>query len=86
MRTAESLTCRIRSCRRDLALGRVIPNNTHFDTTRSNIEFTGAQAVDLPIPEGVQPALRHPFKGNMDVAAVPGCLPVRGERMVHQDP
>ena len=32
--------------------GRVIPNNTHFDTTRANIEFTGAQAIDLPIPEG----------------------------------
>jgi tryptophanase len=43
--------------------GRVVPNNTHFDTTRANIEFTGAQAVDLPIPKGRQPALRHPFKG-----------------------
>ena len=50
--------------------GRVIPNNTHFDTTRANIEFTGAQAVDLPVPEGLQPSLRHPFKGNMDVAAL----------------
>ncbi len=50
--------------------GLVIPNNTHFDTTRANIEFTGAQAVDLPIPEGLQPAVRHPFKGNMDVAAL----------------
>ncbi len=50
--------------------GRVVPNNTHFDTTRANVEFTGAQALDLPIPEGLQPGQRHPFKGNMDVAAL----------------
>jgi len=50
--------------------GLVIPNNTHFDTTRANVEVSGAQAVDLPIPEGLHPAQRHPFKGNMDVAAL----------------
>jgi tyrosine phenol-lyase len=47
--------------------GHVVPNNTHFDTTRANCEAAGARAVDLPVPEGLIPADRHPFKGNMDV-------------------
>jgi tryptophanase len=58
--------------------GRVIPNNTHFDTTRANIEFTGAEAVDLVIPEGRQPSLIHPFKGNTDLAALDALLAERG--------
>jgi tyrosine phenol-lyase len=50
--------------------GDVVPNNTHFDTTRANVEFVGAEAVDVLIPEGKEPANPHPFKGNMDVAAL----------------
>ncbi|MEK7860010.1 MAG: beta-eliminating lyase-related protein, partial [Chloroflexota bacterium] len=57
--------------------GKVIPNNTHFDTTRANIEFTGAEAVDLVIPEGRQARTIHPFKGNMDLGALDALLAER---------
>ncbi len=50
--------------------GHVVPNNTHFDTTRANVEFTGAEAVDLLTAEGKQPSVGAPFKGNMDVKAL----------------
>ncbi|MCB1586014.1 MAG: tryptophanase [Xanthomonadales bacterium] len=47
--------------------GKVFISNTHFDTTRANIEFGGATAIDCLTDEGKQPALEHPFKGNMDI-------------------
>jgi tyrosine phenol-lyase len=50
--------------------GDLVPNNTHFDTTRANVEFVGAEAVDLLLPEARKPEARLPFKGNMDVAAL----------------
>jgi tryptophanase len=58
--------------------GMAIPSNTHFDTTRANVEFTGAEAVDLVIPEGREPATVHPFKGNMDVEALDAFIRERG--------
>ncbi len=62
--------------------GKAVPNNTHFDTTRANVEFTGAEAVDLPIPEGREPATLHPFKGNMDAAALEELIADRGRDAV----
>ena len=63
--------------------GDVVPNNTHFDTTRANVQDRGGIALDLPIPEGHQAQSSYPFKGNMDVAALertlrehPGRVPV----------
>ena len=62
--------------------GDVVPNNTHFDTTRANVEFVGAEAVDLLIPEGRQPSLSYPFKGNMDIAALEALIARVGRERV----
>ena len=62
--------------------GKVFPNNTHFDTTRANIEHTGARALDLVISEGRVPSLEHPFKGNMDLAALEATIREHGPENV----
>jgi tryptophanase len=58
--------------------GRVFISNTHFDTTRANIEFSGATAIDIPIAVGRDPQAEHPFKGNMDVEALERLLAEHG--------
>lgn len=62
--------------------GKVIPSNTHFDTTRANIEFSGAEAVDCVIPEGRSPSTIHPFKGNMDTDALDALIRERGAEAI----
>lgn len=58
--------------------GKFIPNNTHFDTTRANVEFTGAEAVDLLIEDGKKPDVIADFKGNMDLQALKAFIEKRG--------
>jgi tyrosine phenol-lyase len=62
--------------------GDIVPNNTHFDTTRANCEFVGAIALDLPIPEAREPALLHPFKGNMDTAQLSALIEKEGAKRI----
>ncbi len=62
--------------------GQIVPNNTHFDTTRANLEFVGGVAMDLVIAEGKQPGLKHPFKGNMDVAALEQVIAREGREKI----
>lgn len=61
-RAAEKILCAILG-----GVGKAVPSNSHFDTTRANVEFTGAWAVDLVIDEAKDPDDRHPFKGNIDI-------------------
>jgi tyrosine phenol-lyase len=61
--------------------GDVVPNNNHFDTTRANVEVEKAEARDLVIAEGRVPSIVHPFKGNMDTAALEKTLETQGDHV-----
>jgi tryptophanase len=76
-RAAEAILaeCVIRS-------GDVIPNNSHFDTTRANIEYRGGIALDLPCPEAFDTEVSAPFKGNMDVGRLRGCIEEHGREKI----
>jgi len=62
--------------------GDIVPNNTHFDTTRANCEYAGAVALDLPIPEAKEPAYVYPFKGNMDTVALENVIEREGAKKI----
>jgi tryptophanase len=62
--------------------GKVFISNTHFDTTRANIEFSGATAFDIPVAEAKQPMLYHPFKGNMDIAELERLIAEHGAKNI----
>jgi tryptophanase len=62
--------------------GNVVPNNTHFDTTRANIEYRGAVAIDLPVPEAHDTQVRLPFKGNLDIDALEKCVASEGPKNI----
>ena len=61
--------------------GKVIPGNHHFDTTRANIEVTGAEAIDLPCDEAADPSLSAPFKGNIDLKRLESLLQERSQQV-----
>jgi len=62
--------------------GDVIPNNSHFDTTRANIEYRGATALNLPCPEALDTQISAPFKGNMDVEGLRRCITEHGREKI----
>ncbi len=62
--------------------GKYIPNNTHFDTTRANIEYSGAEAFDFVVPIGKDPSARADFKGNIDIPALEQFIQEKGKENV----
>jgi tryptophanase len=61
---------------------KIFISNTHFDTTRANIEFSGAEAIDIPIPEGLQYDHEHPFKGNIDTERLQLLIKEKGKENI----
>jgi tryptophanase len=59
----------------------VIPNNIHFDTTRANVEFRGAVALDCVCDEGLDPTREAPFKGNMSLTKLGAAFEKYGDRI-----
>ena len=68
-RAAERIVCALLA-----EPGKRIPNNTHFDTTRANVEYRGAEAVDLPSPDAFDPTSERPFKGDVDLGRLAAFL------------
>ena len=62
--------------------GKYFPNNTHFDTTRANIEFTGSEAVDLLNETGKHPEIKGDFKGNMDIEKLTEFIKITGKENI----
>src|ERR1051325_1601751 len=62
--------------------GKYFISNTHFDTTRANIEYSGAVAYDIPIPESLDFSAHHPFKGNLDTVQLEHLIKELGEKNV----
>jgi tyrosine phenol-lyase len=62
--------------------GNLVPNNTHFDTTRANVQHKGGRPVDLLIPEGYDPGNLHPFKGNMDIGKLERLIEEHGPQEI----
>jgi len=69
-------------CVETVGAGDAVPNNNHFDTTRANVEHSGARALDLVIEEGRHPRAIHPFKGNMDVTALDRLISSEGRERI----
>ena len=62
--------------------GKTFISNTHFDTTRANIEFSGAEAIDIPIQESKDTSLIYPFKGNMDIDRLEQIIQKKGSEHI----